>query len=45
MEDYLPVRKLSPVFRIETVAKENRSPEQAIEHQLPLFTSALVDSG
>ena len=44
-EHYLPVRKMSPVFKIEAVNKKKWTPEQDKEYQLPLFSSAPINSG
>ena len=43
-EHYLPVRKISSVFKIESVDKEKWTPEQDKEYQLPLFSSAPINS-
>ncbi|XP_028408140.1 uncharacterized protein LOC114530729 isoform X2 [Dendronephthya gigantea] len=43
-QSYLPVRKMSPVFRIEAVKGKGSTPELEKEYQLPLFTSAPVNS-
>ncbi|CAB4012504.1 General transcription factor 3C polypeptide 2, partial [Paramuricea clavata] len=43
-EHYLPVRKMSPVFKIEAVNKKKWTPEQDKEYQLPLFSSAPINS-
>ena len=44
-EDYLPVRKMSVIFRIESIVKENCDQEEDGEHQLPLFSSSPINSG